>query len=165
MIAFYQKIELSQQKSFHYIFYHLSFLSEWRCLLQLPGFKCGQQRFPKLAGVPDKTGLPCLAQRSLDSLASYLPIQHRRHGIYRLPASLISRLRHRQSHTNRDKQLSKVRTCQHPGKWMFELHGSDLVSKRHFPSAYRQFISPWLRFRWKSEWWCRRKRGQFWILP
>ena len=141
------------------------FFSEQRCLLRLPGFKCGQQRFPKLAGVPDKKGLPCLAQRSLDSLASYLPIQHRRHGIYGLRASLIWRLRHRQSHTHGGKQLPKVRACQHSGKWMCEVYGSNLVSKRCLSSAYRQFISTWLRFRRKSEWWCCRKRRQFWILP
>ena len=53
-----------------------------------------QRWCPKLAGLPHQTTLPPLAQRSLDSLESYLPIQHRWHRIHRLPESLAWRLWH-----------------------------------------------------------------------
>ena len=53
----------------------------WSGILQLLWCTCSQRWCPKLAGVSYQTACPSLAQRSLDSLESYLPIQRRRHRI------------------------------------------------------------------------------------
>ena len=63
----------------------------------------------KLAGLPHETTLPPLAQRSLDSLESYLPIRHRWHSIYGLPESLAWRLWYHQRRTHSDRWLSTLR--------------------------------------------------------
>ena len=53
----------------------LSLFIERPCVLRwLPSY---QWRCPELAGLPHQTTLPPLAYWSLDSLESYLPIQHR----------------------------------------------------------------------------------------
>ena len=92
---------------------------EHRVLRWLPSH---QRWCPKLAGLPHQTTLPPLAQRSLDSLESYLPIQHGWHRIHRLPKSLAWRLWHHYRRTYRDGHLSTLRIRQHPEKWVCELH-------------------------------------------
>ena len=67
---------------------------------------------PKLAGVPHRTTFPSLAYRSLDSLESYLSIQHRRHRVYGLPESLTWRFWHHQRRTHGGRNLSAIRLRQ-----------------------------------------------------
>ena len=111
---------------------------KWKCLLRLPGFKRGQQRFPKLAEVPDKMAFPCLAQKSLDSLEGYLLIQHRRYCVYRLPTSLIWRFRHSQSQTNSAGKLSKVRAWQNKALQHLVIAG-EMIGEA-LVSYYRQIL-------------------------
>ena len=123
-------------------------MMKWKCLLRLPGFKCGQQRFPKLAEVLDKTAFPCLVQKSLDSLESYLPIEHRRYCLYRLLTSLIWRLRHRQSHTHSAWKLSKVRAWQNKALQHLVIAG-EMIGEA-LVSYYRQILPIWNIFKNKN---------------
>ena len=137
------------------------FIERPRVLRWLPSY---QWRCPELAGLPHQTTLPLLAYWSLDSLESYLPIQHRWPRIYGLTESLAWRLWHHQRRTQGETELSTVRIYQHPGKWVCELHSENLVWKRAFPSAYRQFYTRRLWFQWEHAKRSRTKRGQLWFV-